>query len=231
MSQRRTAKIASPGQSRRYPGPAVCVVPVAALDVEVEVARGLEGHVGRVRRRCTVPVPSARWIAHHIAGPNHVHAVLIGDRADAFDEHQVLAVAVLVRHGRAPAPKYTAMESNLAATGKCLHPYIVRVVEQRPELPGTGSPLAPAVVPKSSIGCPDPGLGGSTKTSRRAGCAHVAGREPTIDQAELTAMVSPPGSGKTSLLPSDGYPRPDPSPGVVPLDGQLCQMNRTGALS
>jgi hypothetical protein len=32
-------------------------------------------------------VPSARWIAHHIAGPNDVYAALIGDGADAFDEH------------------------------------------------------------------------------------------------------------------------------------------------
>src|SRR6476646_5069464 len=65
---------------------AVGVVPVAALDVEVEVARGLEGHVGRrCAGRGAVPVPSARWIAHHVAGPNDVHSVLIGDGADAFD--------------------------------------------------------------------------------------------------------------------------------------------------
>ena len=65
---------------------AVRVVPVAALDVEVEVAPGPEGHVGRrYAGRCAVPVPSALWIAHHVAGPNDVHAVPIGD--GAFDEH------------------------------------------------------------------------------------------------------------------------------------------------
>lgn len=98
---------------------AVRVVPVAALDVEVEVTRGLEGHVGRrCTGRCAVPVPSARCIAHHVPGLNDVHAVPIGDGADAFDEHQVLAAAVL-RHGsraRAEVPQRGPPHKARAAT-------------------------------------------------------------------------------------------------------------------
>jgi putative ABC transport system ATP-binding protein len=51
-----------------------------------------------------------------------------------------------------------------------------------------------------------------------------------IDQGELAAMVSPPGSGKTSLLHLMAT-LDRPSPGVVRLDGHLCQINRTGVLS
>jgi hypothetical protein len=75
-------------------------------------------------------VPSARWIAHHVAGPNDVHAVLIGDGTDTFHEHQVLAVAVLVRHGsRARAEVHGHGIETWQRTGKGLHPYVVRVVE------------------------------------------------------------------------------------------------------
>jgi hypothetical protein len=64
-----TKKIASPDQSRlRYPGPAVHVVPVAAIDVEVGVARGLEGHVCRCRAGSgTVPMPGSGGIARYVA--------------------------------------------------------------------------------------------------------------------------------------------------------------------
>jgi hypothetical protein len=117
---------------------AVFVVPVAAFDFEVEVARCLEGHMGRrYAGRCAVPVPSARWIAYHVSGPHDVHAVLIGDDADAFDEHQVLAVVVLMRHGsRARAEVHGQGIEAGERTGKFLHPYVVRAVEQRFELVG-----------------------------------------------------------------------------------------------
>jgi hypothetical protein len=66
-----------------------------------------------------------------------VHAVLIGDGADAFDEHQVLAVVVLVRHGSCARTEVHGQGTQARQrTGKFLHPYVVRVVEQRPELVG-----------------------------------------------------------------------------------------------
>jgi hypothetical protein len=65
----------------------VGVVPVATLDVEVEVARSFERHVRRRRvRRGPVPVPAVGWIAYDVAGPDHVYAVFVGYGANAFDE-------------------------------------------------------------------------------------------------------------------------------------------------
>jgi putative ABC transport system ATP-binding protein len=52
----------------------------------------------------------------------------------------------------------------------------------------------------------------------------------TIDQGELAAMVSPPGSGKTTQVHLMAT-LDRPSPGAVRLDGHLCQVNRTGAPS
>ena len=49
----------------------------------------------------------------------------------------------------------------------------------------------------------------------------------TIDQGELAAMVSPPGSGKTTQVHLMAT-LDRPSPGAVRLDGHLCQVNRTG---
>jgi hypothetical protein len=117
---------------------AVHVVPVAAIDVEVEVARGLEGHVCRCRAGSgTVPMPRSGGIAHYVAGSDHVHAVLVGDNADAVNEDLVLAVVVLVRHGSGPGAEVHrhGIQARQGA-GKALHPNVVRTVEQRPELVG-----------------------------------------------------------------------------------------------
>jgi hypothetical protein len=46
-----------------------------------------------------VPMPGAGRIAHYVADPDHVHAIRVGDDADAFSEDQVLAAVVLVGHG------------------------------------------------------------------------------------------------------------------------------------
>jgi hypothetical protein len=100
------------------------------VDVEMAVLDRTRVLTNLFSAAVAVPVPSARWIAHHVAGPNDVHAVLIGDGADAFDEHQVLAFAVLVRHGsRARAEVHGHGIEARQRAGKCLYPYVVRVVE------------------------------------------------------------------------------------------------------
>lgn len=81
----------------------VCVVgavPITAFDVEIEVAGGLEGDVGRgVARGCPVPMPGSWRIADDVARMDNVHAVRVGDDADTLDKDEVLTVAMLMGNG------------------------------------------------------------------------------------------------------------------------------------
>jgi hypothetical protein len=64
-----------------------------------------------------------------------MHAIRVGDDADAFGEDQMLAALVLVGHGsRSRAEVHRQGSQARQRAGQFLHPHVVRAVEQRYEL-------------------------------------------------------------------------------------------------
>ena len=163
----------------------VRVVPVAALDVEVEVARGLEGHVGR---RCPGVAPCQCQAPGGLLTTSPARTTCTPSSSATAPTPSTNTRCWPLRCWcgtvRAPAPKYTAMESKPgSAQGSACTRTSSGWLNSDLSWPGTGSPLAPAVVPNSSMGCPDPGRGGLTKTYPGEPAVHpMRGVSLTIDQ-------------------------------------------------
>ena len=80
-------------------------------------------------------MPSIRRVADDVAGANHMDTILICHHAYSLDKDEVLAVVMLVRHR--PCSRTEVHRQGVQArkhTRKLLHPDIIWVVEQSPEL-------------------------------------------------------------------------------------------------
>ena len=85
--------------------------------------------------RGTVPMPSIRRVTNDVAGANHMDTVRICHHAYSLDKDEVLAVVMLVRHRPCSCTEvHRQGVQTRKHTRKLLHPDIIWVVEQSPEL-------------------------------------------------------------------------------------------------